>query len=425
MMAAKSWLVGQVEICMKLLLSSVIACMVSLPIANSAQTPSPVPSDSAAVVDGNNAFAVELYNHLKSHSGNLFFSPVSVSTALAMAYAGARGDTAAEMEKTLHFTLPPERLHPAMGALLNDLNATHNGYQLRVANALWAQQGYVFRSDFLKLTQSDYGAGFYPVDFAGATEKARLTINQWTAQKTEDKITDLLRPGILIPTTKLVLTNAIYFKSDWQAKFDPEANREEDFHLAPAHAVKALLMNRAGGYHYFNGGAFQILDIPYRSGESSMIVLLPNDKDGLPALEQSLTPSNLRQWLSQLKPVPRVLVTIPKFKTTEQFELQGTLGAMGMHKAFHGTDADFSGMTDKREFSISAVIHKAFIDVTEEGTEAAAATAVMMMEMAVRPPDRSLAPPIIFRADHPFVFLIRDNRSGSILFMGRVTDPTK
>jgi serpin B len=382
-------------------------------------------NDQTAVVEGDNAFAVELYGHLRSHSGNLFFSPMSVSTALAMTYAGARGETAAQMAKTLHFNLPPAQLHPAMGALLSDLNAAHDGYQLRVANSLWAQQGYVFNDDFLTLTKSDYGAGFQQVDFARAAEKARLTINDWTAQNTEDKIKDLLKPDILTPKTKLVLTNAIYFKSDWQEKFHKETTREEDFHLVPGQTVKAPLMHQTGSYSYFNGGTFQILDIPYRSGECSMIILLPNEKSGLTALEQALTATNTRKWLGQLKPAPEVIVTIPKFKTTQQFELQGALGAMGMPKAFSDTQADFSGMTPVRELYISAVIHKAFIDVTEEGTEAAAATSAIMRAGMAHAPERNLPPPIIFRADHPFVFLIRDNRSGSILFMGRVTDPTK
>jgi serpin B len=385
----------------------------------SAETP-PL-ADRAAVVEGNNAFAIDLYGQLRTQSGNLFFSPDSISTALAMTYAGARGDTAAEMAKTLHFTLPPQRLHPAMGGLLGDLNAPHDGYKLRMANALWAQQGYTFLDDFLKLTNSDYGAGFKQVDFKDATEAARLTINQWVEQQTDDKIKDLLQPGVLSSSTRLVLTNAIYFKGDWQTQFDKAQTRDEDFHLSAAQNVKAPMMHREGGFNYFDGGTFQILEIPYKSAELSMIVLLPNDVGGMFALEQSLTAPNTRQWLGQLRPVPKVIMTLPKFKMTQQFDLQDTLGAMGMTLAFDA-HADFSGMTGNREFSISAAIHKAYIDVNEEGTEAAAATAVVMRLMMARM--QQPAPPV-FRADHPFIFLIRDNRSGGILFMGRVTDPTR
>jgi serpin B len=415
---------GMMVAFMKALFSLLIACFVLPAAANAAEVSPMVASDQTAVVEGNNEFAVALYGKLCSQDGNLFFSPESISTALAMTYAGARSDTATEMAKTLHFALPPDRLHPAMGALLSGLNASHDNYQLRVANALWAQQDYKFRDDFLKLTESDYGAGSNQVDFSGATEAARLTINQWVEQKTSDKIKDLLKPGVLNPATRLVLTNAIYFKADWLAQFQKAHTADENFYLSTAHKnVTASLMHRTGSYNYFNGGTFQALEILYKSGDLSMIVFLPKDVDGLPAFEQSLTPSNTRQWLSQLQPVPRVIVTFPKIKVTEQFELGRTLASMGMPAAFKLGAADFSGMTGNRELFLSAVIHKAFIDVNEAGTEAAAATAAVMVGMAMRAPDRT--PPTEFRADHPFLFLIRDNRSGSILFMGRVTDPTK
>ncbi len=402
---------------MKVLLCLLMLCFVLLPPLGAAQTP-PV-ADRAALVEGNNAFAVQLYGRLRNQNGNLFFSPESISTALAMAYAGARGDTASEMAKTLHFTLPPQQLDPAMGALLSDLNAAHAGYQLSVANALWAQRGYTFLPDFIKLMNNDYGAGLNQVDFRGSTEAARLTINHWVAQKTANKIQDLLQPGTLSPSTRLVLTNAIYFKGDWQTQFDKAQTKEEDFHLSPAQTKKAPLMHREGAFNYFNGGTFQALEIPYKGNELSMVVLLPNDPGGLPALEHSLSASSMQQWLHQLAPVPKVIVTMPKFKATQQFELGGTLAAMGMPQAFTAS-ANFSGMTGNRDFFISAVIHKAYIDVNEEGTEAAAATSVTMRAMAIRAPN---PPPPVFRADHPFVFLIRDHASNSILFMGRMADP--
>ena len=421
------WVVNEpiraLEIWIKLLVVIFLFCLLSRIAGDAEETPplATATADRAAVVEGNNAFAIDLYGQLRTQSGNLFFSPESISTDLAMTYAGARGDTAAEMAKTLHFTLPPQRLHPAMGGLLGDLNAPHDGYKLRVANALWAQQGYTFLDDFLKLTNSDYGAGFKQVDFKDATEAARLKINQWVEQQTDNKIKDLLQPGVLSSRTRLVLTNAIYFKGDWQTQFDKAQTRDEDFHLSAAQNVKAPMMHREGGFNYFDGGTFQILEIPYKSAELSMIVLLPNDVGGMFALEQSLTAPNTRQWLGQLRPVPKVIMTLPKFKMTQQFELQDTLGAMGMTLAFDA-HADFSGMTGNREFYISAAIHKAYIDVNEEGTEAAAATAVVMRSMMARM--QQPAPPV-FRADHPFIFLIRDNRSGGILFMGRVTDPTR
>jgi serpin B len=404
---------------MKLLLSLLIPCLVLPPGAPGAEMKPLAAADRTAVTEGNNVFAVALYGRLRNQGGNLFFSPESISTALAMAYAGARGSTASEMAKTLHFTLPPDKLHPAMGELLRDLNATHEGYQLNVANALWAQQGYTFLDAFLNLLKSDYGAGLNQVNFKGATEAARLTINHWAEQKTQDKIKDLLQPGALRPDTRLVLTNAIYFKGDWETPFDKAQTRNEDFHLSPAQTTTAPLMHRDGRFSYFDGGTFQILEIPYKSKELSMIVFLPKDAGGLSALEQSLTNENLKQWLGRLAPVPKVIATMPKFRMTRQFELGSTLGAMGMPQAFSAS-ADFAGMTGHRDFAISEVIHKAYVDVNEEGTEAAAATAVTMRALAMPAPH---APPPVFRADHPFVFMIRDNRSASILFMGRLADP--
>jgi serpin B len=390
---------------MKLLPSLLVPCLVLL-------LQSQAESKSVPAAD-------RTYGQLRNRNGNLFFSPESISTALAMAYAGARGDTASEMAKTLHFTLPQQHLNPAMGALLSDLNAVHDGYQLSVANALWAQQGYTFLDDFLQLLKTDYGAGLNQVDFKGATEAARLTINRWVEQKTQDKIKDLLQPGTLAPSTRLVLTNAIYFKGDWQTQFDKAQTRDEDFYPSQLQTKQVAFMHRADSFSYFDGGTFQVLEIPYKSKELSLIVLLPKDRSGLPALEQSLTASNTQQWLSQLVQRDKVIVALPKFKSTQQFELGATLGAMGMAQAFSGS-ADFSGMTGKRDFAISEVIHKAYIDVNEEGTEAAAATAVGFRALAMRGP---VEQPPVFRADHPFIFLIRDNRSSSILFMGRMADP--
>jgi serpin B len=388
--------------------------------ANGAETKSVTDADRATVVEGNNAFAVALYRQLGSQAGNLFFSPESISTALAMTYAGARGNTATEMAKALHFTLPPSQLDAAMGALLRDLDAAHSEYQLNVANALWAQQGYTFLDQFLNLLNTDYGAGLQQVDFKGASEAARSTINQWVEQKTQDKIKDLLAPGSLRPDTRLVLTNAIYFKGNWQTQFDKAQTKDEDFYLSQTKSTTAPLMHREGSFGYFDGGSFQVLEIPYKSNELSLIVLLPKERSGLSGLENSMTASNMQQWLKQVAPVPKVIVTIPKFKSTQEFELSSALRSLGMPQAF-ASNADFSGMTGKPDFAISAVIHKAFVDVNEEGTEAAAATAVTMRALAMRAPGPP--PPPVFRADHPFIFLIRDNGSRSILFMGRMTDP--
>lgn len=405
---------------MSIVIPSLVA-LLSAPIAAwAAQSARPSDTDRSAVVEGDNAFAIDLYGHLRGQDGNLFFSPESISTALAMTYAGARGDTAAEMAKALHFSLPQDRLHPAMGALLTDLNAAHANYQLRVANALWGQQGDEFVDSFLKLTKKDYGAGFNPVDFKTSAEVARKTINDWVAQKTEDKIKDLIGPRVLDRSTRLVLTNAVYFNGNWETQFDKSRTRDEDFHVTATQVVQAPLMHREGGLNYFDGGSFQALEIPYKSEELSLIVLLPNDVGGLAALEQSMTAASARDWLSKLKPAHKVVLSLPRFKMTQQFGLSDALTAMGMRKAFDKDAADFTGIEARRGLFLSAVIHKAFVDVNEVGTEAAAATAVVVgRAMAIQRPQ----PPIVFRADHPFVFLIRDNRSGGILFMGRVVNP--
>ncbi len=414
---------------MKPPISLLITCLV-LPVAVwGAQLPMAATSDQAEAVRGNNAFAIELYGQLRNRNGNLFFSPESISTALAMTYAGARADTAAEMAKTLHFTLPPGQLHPVMGALLRDRNAAHDGYQLKEADALWVQKGYSLLPEFLKLNKDNYEAGLNQVDFKGAAEASRQTINLWVEQRTENKIRELLQPGVLGPDTRLVLTNAIYFKGDWEKQFKKEDTKDEDFHLFAAQPIKTPLMHMTKGFNYFDGGSFQALEIPYKNKELSMIILLPKAMEGLSEFEQSLSPANMQQFLDQLRPAREVIVTMPKFKIEAQFSLGDTLKAMGMKKAFDANMADFTGMASRKTmqrdgtFSISAVIHKAYVDVSEQGTEAAAATAVV--GHAVSGHHARPNPPIIFRADHPFMFLIRDDRSGSILFIGRVANPSR
>ncbi len=388
-----------------------------------AASPSAPPADQAEAVNGSNAFAVDLYAQLSKQPGNLFFSPESISTAFGMAYAGAHGETATEMQHVLHFTLPPDRLHPAMGALLTEMNAQHKGYELHVADALWAQQDASFEQNYLKLVQSDYGAGFHRVNFKISPDGVRATINAWVEKQTNDKIKDLIGQGALNSSTRLVLTNAIYFKGDWQDPFDGEATQKEEFHLSATQWVMAPMMHRTGGYSYYDGGTFQALELPYAGNEISMVVLLPKETDGLPALEKSFASGVAGEWIKKLEPVDKVILTLPRFTMTQQFELSSALSAMGMAQAF-SSSADFSGMTGKPDFSISAAIHKAYIDVNEKGTEAAAATAIVMYATAMRR-EAPEPPPIVFRADHPFLFILLDTQSGSMLFLGRVADPTK
>lgn len=374
----------------------------------------------AAVVKGNNQFAFDLYGRLREKEGNLFFAPNSISTALAMTYAGARGDTASEMAKALHFAQPPDELHPAFAALLKELNGEgkKRGYQLSVANALWGQKGEGFKDDFLKLTKDNYGAGFRQVDFARATEAARQEINAWVEKRTRDKIKDLLKPGVLDPLTRLVLTNAVYFKGDWESPFKKDRTRDEAFDDGGGTKAKVPMMHQATKFKYHDAGSLQVLEMPYAGKELSMVVLLPKKVGGLADLEKSLTADKLADWLGKARE-QQVIVSLPRFKTTSELSLNRPLEALGMKKAFQMPGADFSGMNGREDLYITAVVHKAFVDVNEEGTEAAASTGVVIGLRAV-PAQRPE-----FRADHPFVFLVRDTRSGSVLFLGRLVNPTK
>jgi serpin B len=375
-------------------------------------------ADRAAVVKGDTEFALDLYGKLRSREGNLFLSPFSISTALAMTSAGARGKTLEQMTSTLH--LPDQRrLHPALSALLGEVNAGRKkgDYQLSTANALWGQKGYHFLEPFLRLNREYYGAGLREVDFVRDTEGARKTINAWVEKQTNDKIKDLLKEGVLDSDTRLVLTNAIYFKGDWQSHFKRDQTRTRAFHLAGGKSVKAPLMYQKGKFNYHEGRGLQVLEMPYAGKNLSLVALLPARADGLEALEKDLTPKKLAGWLEGLH--PRIVeVTFPRFKVTAEFSLKPALSALGMELAFSRTNADLSGMDGTRKLYISAVVHKAFIDVNEKGTEAAAATGVVVR-------DRSKPRTYQFRADRPFLFLIRDRRSDSILFLGRLANPAK
>ncbi len=387
----------------------------------------PITQENAAWISAaNNDFAVDVYKKLAKlqKAGNVFFSPTSIETALAMSYAGARGSTAGQIAAVLHLPSDNQNIHEDFGSFLDRLNATKTaegkslGYQLSVANALWGQEGYGFLPDFVRLLETNYGAGLSELDFKGDSEGARKTINSWVEQKTHDKIKDLIEEGVLTPATRMVLTNAIYFKGDWEAKFEKDATREELFHLSARQQKKVPLMHRTGRYGYMDHENFQVLKLPYVGEKLSMVILLPRKLDGLPALEKELTPERLSKWYSGLGE-QKVVVSMPKFKATAQFELKNTLASLGMRDAFDANRANFSGMTGNQDLCISNVIHKAFVEVNEEGTEAAAATGVVVELTAAIPS----SPLPVFRADHPFLFLIREETSGAILFMGRLMDP--
>jgi serpin B len=392
--------------------------------------------------DADAQFATQLYAQLRSTHGNLIFSPASVRIAMAMAFGGARGQTATEMEKGL--VLPSTSPHAGFAGLLTDWaaladplpnpNASSSGPEmqkyyeaelerrrivLHVVNRLWAQTGHPFNQDFLALLRDSYRAPLAELDFRTKPEPSRLAINAWVSDQTAKKIPELIAPRQVTGDTRLVLTNAVYFKARWTEQFEPAATREEPFFAASGREVKAHLMHMT---HFFSLGTFdggQLLELPYANGELAMDIVLPTSRQGLPRVEEELAQGAWPRWLKSLK-AARVDAAIPRFKTHSSFGLAKTLEAMGIQEAFKFPGADFSGIDGTKELFISSVVHQAMVDVDENGTEAAAATAVLMAAGAAPPTQK----PVVFRADHPFLFFIRDTRSGAILFAGRLVDPS-
>ncbi len=386
--------------------------------ADAAGPPRDATAARSAVVEGINRFAVDLYQQLRRGKGNLFFSPCSISTALAMTYAGAAGGTAVEMAATLHFQMPSESLHAGMRALQTpwkELDGT-NGIQLRMANRLWGQEGFRFLPNFLQTTRDQYGADLVALNF-DQTEEARYVINTWVEERTDGHIRDLIRSDDLPADTRLVLTNAIFFHGTWAGPFDEHLTQNEDFHLTSSIKAQVPMMRRIEAARYGARGDLQILELPYGDGGLSMVILLPRQHDGLAELEAKLSVESLQWWMASVAHRAEVDVSLPRFKMSSRFDMRETLSSMGMPSAFDRHAADFSGMTGDQRLHIYKVVHQATVDVNEAGTIAAAATGVVMV------PVSAPSPPPVFRADHPFIILIRDNRSGAILFMGRVTNP--
>lgn len=376
------------------------------------------------IVTGNTRFALDLYGRIKG-DGNLFFSPYSVSTALAMTYAGARGETEREMADVLGFAgagargdEPAARAEVARAfAALEDrfaADAETQGYTLHVANALWGDRDFPFLDSYVEFVEHHFDAPLTLVDFVRDAEGTRVRINAWVEERTRGRIKNLIPPGTLTPETLLVLTNAIYFKGKWTEQFSPDSTRDAEFRGLSG-ATSVPMMNRKGDYAYYENEEAQVVELPYEGGELSMVVMLPKVEGpaGLEALERALTPENVDAWTGSLRE-REVAVSIPRFEMTwGTKELKDALEALGMRRAFDAQAADFSGMSAAGPLFIGHVLHKAFVEVNEEGTEAAAATAVVMLKATM---------PTVFRADRPFVFMIRDRGTGSILFLGRVTD---
>ncbi|MHC5051707.1 MAG: serpin family protein [Planctomycetota bacterium] len=389
-----------------LLLLATLAAPVAMA-EETSRVPDPTPPSAE------NRFACALYSGLRAQDGNLFCSPFSVRTALVMTYAGARGKTAAEMAAVLRL---PEGgdIHAALGARMADLSSTGgpDRHELAVANALWGQQGETFLDSYRSLVERHYAAGFRRADFRADPEAARKTINDWVEQRTRQRIRELLRPGLLTRDTSLVLTNAIYFKGTWQRPFSAKATGDRPFRLGDGRSVRAPTMHQIARFGYAEAKGVQALELAYKGGRITLVVLLPDD---LPAFEKGLDASGLQALTDRLA-TEKVSVFLPRFEVTSRFSLADTLAALGMPTAFSG-GADFSGMDGKGGLFISAVEHKAFVAVDESGTEASAATAVVMKRGGLARGTK------LFRADRPFLFLIRDRKTGRILFLGRVLDP--
>ena len=398
-------------------------CIIMTASAFGAPLAAPSRSGAAAlpIVTANTSFALDLYQRERSTPGNLFYSPYSVSTALAMTYSGARGQTAAEMARVLHFNLPQPDVARAFASLAQQLDAVaaNKAVKLDVANSVWCQKDFPFNDSFLTLARAGYHAEARLVDFVQNPESTRQAINAWISEKTQGKIPDLIQPGQLSAATRLALCNAIYFKGQWADRFDPKATQPAPFFTRPGHQVPTSLMTHQVKLRTRAFEDFAAASLPYISNELSMVILLPRNVDGLAGLEQRLSAANLTEWLTALDAAPELNTDLflPKFKLNSRLLLAGTLSALGMPTAFSAR-ADFSGLSARPALQISDVVHQAYVEVNEEGTEAAAATGVIMRMLAVQ----QRIP--VFRVDHPFLFLIRDNPTGTLLFVGRVVDPS-
>jgi serpin B len=377
-------------------------------------------ADLDTLVGANTAFATDLYRWMKTQrTGNFFFSPYSISQALAMTYAGARGQTEQQMSSALHFDRPQEQFHPAFSALdlnlrtVQTLSDTESGqpFQLSIANAIWGQQGYVFLDTYLDLLARYYSSGMRLLDFFQHPEACRLTINRWVSDETQQRIAELIPSGLITQDTLLVLTNAVYFQASWQYPFRQKNTQAGSFYRLDGSQTSVPMMMQSESFPYVEAEGFVAVELPYVDERWAMLVLMPTSEQ-FDVFENTITLEWLDQAVAQLQP-SMIQLTMPKFLFETDFSLKDALKSLGMTDAFSG-QADFSGIVENGGLAIDDVIHKAYVAVDESGTEAAAATAVVMIRAAL---------PIELSLDHPFIFMIRDRLTKTVLFMGRVMDP--
>jgi serpin B len=401
-------------------------------------------AQTAPLAQAENSFAVDLYKQLRTRPGNLFFSPYSVATGVGMVYVGAKGETAAQIAQVLHLEKLPPSSDP-QAAYLADVKAqsaslahlSERGTMFQAANAIWTSKDLTFQPAFLAKIQNDFGGSVTAVDF-GDPIAASDTIDRWVMNETAHHIQNLVTPEMLEPPPGLVLTNAIYFRPVWDDPFLPEATQQEIFHVRPGHDVKTAMMNKTAGYSLDVAPGVKILTLPYHSGVycqsgqchtygTSMLIILPDSATGLPRLEAGLTEAKLEKWLHDSQ-TAAVILKLPKFSAESDFSLKDELVKLGIKTAFKRFGADLTGIANdpEKRLYVGAVLHKAYISVDEKGAEAAAATAIVgpVAMSAPPPPPLNPPPPVPFFADHPFLYLIRDDNTGTILFMGRVENPT-
>jgi serpin B len=386
----------------------------------------PSPAELAALARSNNAFAFDFYAKVRAQQGNLAVSPLSISTALSMTWGGAKGETAAQMKKVLHAEGSAEQAMDAAGKLLNSLESPAQKVTLRVKNRLFGEKSYSFEQSYLDRTKAAFGAPMEALDFKNAFEPARAHINGWVQKETANRIKDLIPAGGLDAETRLVLTNAIYFLADWEDPFDKSQTRPVAFHPTPSTSKDVPTMHQAEHFKFAQTDGVKVLEMPYQGGRFAMTLVLPDAADGLDAVEKRLSSTVFEGWVKALNG-ERVMVALPRFEINPKgsLSLGDILTGLGMPLAFDRERADFTGIANPPRpadrLYISKVFHKAFVKLDEKGTEAAAATAVVMARAGAAPPSK---PPAEFRADHPFLFFLRDVRSGMILFAGRVNDPS-
>jgi serpin B len=393
--------------------------------APTTETAMPPKSETQNLAASSNRFAFELWSRARTAApGNMAVSPASISAALAMTYGGANGTTADEMKKVLHADAGADELMTAWGTLSKALTAPSRPNKLAIANRLFGQKSYVFQQPYLDRVRTTFGAPLEPLDFQGAPDPSRVRINGWVSEQTNDRIKDLLPSGAITPLTRLVLVNAIYFLGTWQARFDPAKTKDEPW-LAPLSKKKQVpMMHQQNNAHFAQANGVKLLELPYTGGSTSLLIALPDRVDGLGALESSLTSATFDGWRQAVMTQP-VVISLPRFEVNAgAVSLGKQLAALGMPSAFDPNRADFTKMATpanpNERLNVDDVFHKAFVKLDEKGTEAAAATGVVMSSrgMDSKPPK-----PVEFKADHPFLFFIVDKDSGLILFMGRVTEP--